>query len=82
MLKDNGKLKIAVAAAAPVPLLFDDLGSYEKKDLCDENAIKAIIEKVIENIHPISDQRASREYRIAMAEYLVRGVLQKISKEV
>jgi carbon-monoxide dehydrogenase medium subunit len=82
MLKGSGKLKIAVAAAAPVPLLFDELGSYVKKDLRDENVIKGIIEKVVENIRPISDQRASREYRIAMAEYLIRGVLQRISEEV
>lgn len=82
MLKNNGKLMIAIAAAAATPLIFDNMGDYDKKDLDDENVIKNIIEKITENIHPISDQRASMEYRIAMAEYLLRGVLQKISKEV
>lgn len=82
MLKSNGKLMFAIAAAAPIPLLFDSIGNYNKKDLNDENVIKNIIEKVTKNIHPISDQRASKEYRIAMAEYLLSGVLQKISKEV
>jgi carbon-monoxide dehydrogenase medium subunit len=82
MLKNNGKLMFAIAAAAPTPLFFDNLGNFDKKDLSDENVIKNIIEKITENIHPISDQRASKEYRIAMAEYLLGGVLQKISKEV
>lgn len=82
MLKNNGKLMFAIAAAAPTPLFFDDLGSFDNKDLADENMVTDIIEKIMRNIHPISDQRASKEYRTAMAEYLIRGVLQKISKEV
>ena len=82
MLKNDGKLLVAIAAAAPTPLFFDNLGSFDKKNLGDENVIKNIIEKVTENIHPISDQRASKEYRIAMAEYLIGEVLKKISKEV
>lgn len=82
MLKNNGKLTLAISAAAPIPLLFDNLGNFDKRDLRDEHAVREIIEKVMESIHPISDQRASKEYRIAMAEYLIREVLQKISKEV
>jgi carbon-monoxide dehydrogenase medium subunit len=82
MLKNNGKLMVAIAAAAPTPLLFDNLGNYDKKDFSNENVIKNIVEKITKNIRPISDQRASKEYRIAMAEYLLSGVLQKISKEV
>ncbi|MDF2673918.1 MAG: coxM [Clostridiales bacterium] len=82
MLKNDGKLMLAIAAAAPTPLFFDNLGNFDKRNLGDENIIKNIIEKVMKNIHPISDQRASKEYRIAMAEYLIGEVLQKISKEV
>lgn len=82
MLKNNRRLVFAIAAAAPIPLFFNDIGSFDKKDLSNENIINSIIEKIIKNIHPISDQRASKEYRIAMAEYLIREVLQKISKEV
>lgn len=82
LLKNNGKLMFAIAAAAPTPLLFDSIGDYDKKDLNDENVINNIIKKVMENIHPISDQRASKEYRTAMAEYMIRGVMQKILKEV
>lgn len=82
MLKNNGELMIAIAAAAPTPLLINNLGNYDKKDLCDENTVRNLTDKIRENIHPISDQRASKEYRMAMAEYLIRGVLKKISKEV
>lgn len=82
ILKDNGMLLFAIAAAAPIPVLFDNLGSFDRNDIKDEKVINNIVEKIVKNIHPISDQRASREYRIAMAEYLVRGALQKISKEV
>lgn len=82
MLKNNGELMFAIAAAAPTPLFFDNIGNFAKKELAEENVIKNIIGKVMNSIHPISDQRASKEYRIAMAEYLLRGILQKISKEV
>lgn len=82
MLKDNGRLLFAIAAAAPIPVLFDDLGKFDKDNLKDEKVINNILEQITKNIYPISDQRASREYRIAMAEYLIRGALQKISKEV
>lgn len=82
MLKNNGKLLFSIAAAAPTPLLFDDIGSFDRVDLAQENAINDIVDKIMKNIYPISDQRASKEYRMAMAEYLIRGVMQKISKEV
>lgn len=82
ILKNDGQLAFALGAAAPMPVIFDNLGSYKKTDLSDEMVIKKIIQKVIANIHPISDQRASKEYRIAMAEYLMREAIQKISKEV
>lgn len=81
-LRKNGQLTLALGAVAPTPVLFDNLGSFSSKDLKDEEVVNEIINKVVSNVHPISDQRASKEYRIAMVEYLTRSILENLAKEV
>lgn len=81
-LKEDGKLLVALGAVAPTPVLIEDLGSYSKDELKDINTVKAITQKVMSRINPIGDQRSSREYRIAMAEYFTEKALQELAKEV
>jgi len=81
-IKDSGGLKLSLAAAAPVPVLIDEFNKITKEDLKDERLKGEIIDKVMSSINPIGDQRASREYRLAMAQYLTSEVLEALAKEV
>lgn len=81
-LSRDGCLRLALGAVAPKPLLVQDLGTVRPEDLRLEEKSTAITDKVLALINPISDQRASREYRLAMARYLVRQVLGILGGEV
>lgn len=79
-LREDGILKIAVSSAAPRPVLIQFKNAYTKEMLKDKKEIDKVIEVVLRNINPISDQRASREYRIAMAKHLTKEVLKEIAE--
>ncbi|WP_406676953.1 FAD binding domain-containing protein [Moorella sp. ACPs] len=81
-LTGDGHLRLALGAMAATPLLVQGLETLEGDDLQHEEKIATIINKVKEQVNPISDQRSSREYRLAMADYLVRQVLGILGKEV
>lgn len=79
-LKAEGGLNIAIGAAGPTPIIVDGL-----KEVNNTNVLmyeEEIINKVKSSIKPISDQRASKEYRIAMAEYLTRQILKELGEVV
>jgi CO/xanthine dehydrogenase FAD-binding subunit len=79
-LKDEGGLNIAVGAAGPVPVVIQGFRQCRKADL---PALKdEITEKVAGEIRPIGDQRASREYRQAMAAYLTGLIVGELGMEV
>lgn len=77
---EDGKLFIAAGAAAPVPVLVEFEQIFKKENLIYEK--ENIVSKVMENINPIGDQRASKEYRLAMAKYLTGQVVEELAKEV
>ncbi|WXJ93152.1 Carbon monoxide dehydrogenase medium chain [Moorella thermoacetica] len=79
-LSNSGQLRLALGAVAPVPLLVRGLGEVRDGDLQQEERVTAIVNRVREQVDPISDQRASREYRLAMVAYLVRQVLEFLGK--
>ncbi|SMB99757.1 carbon-monoxide dehydrogenase medium subunit [Thermanaeromonas toyohensis ToBE] len=81
-LSQEGVLRLALGAMAPTPILARGLDIYRREDLKQEEKAKAIIEQVMAQVDPISDQRASREYRLAMARYLLRQVLGILSEGV
>jgi CO/xanthine dehydrogenase FAD-binding subunit len=81
-LKEDGALSIALGAVAPVPILINDLGTYSKEQLRDDKTVKTVVTKVLKAINPISDQRASKEYRIAMAKHFTVQALRELAKEV
>ncbi|GFN24098.1 FAD binding domain-containing protein [Thermanaeromonas sp. C210] len=81
-LSQEGDLRLALGAMAPTPVLARGLDIYRREDLQQEEKAQAIIEQVMAQVDPISDQRASREYRLAMARYLLRQALAMLSEEV
>jgi CO/xanthine dehydrogenase FAD-binding subunit len=81
-LKNDGGLKLALGAVAPVPVLIDEFTNISKYAVRNEKIKAEIVDKVMNSINPIGDQRASREYRLAMAKYLTEQVLESLAKEV
>ncbi len=78
-LKNDNGLNVSITAAAPTPIVIEDFNQFNKYDV--KNNIQGIIEKIITSINPISDQRASKEFRIAMAKYLSNQILEELSSE-
>jgi len=78
-LKKDGTLKFSLGAAAPTPILIEDFENYKNKQIKDYAEI--IADKVITKINPISDVRATKEYRLAMARYLTCEIAKKLGEE-
>ncbi|MFL0246185.1 FAD binding domain-containing protein [Candidatus Clostridium stratigraminis] len=74
-LKSDGVLNIAIGAAGPTPVIVEGLKNIDVIKQQDE-----IIAKVKSAIKPIKDQRASKEFRIAMAEYLTKQILYELGE--
>lgn len=76
--KDTG-LNVSITAAAPIPVVIEDFSKLNKDEVKDN--IQVIIDKIMTSIKPISDQRASKEFRIAMARYLSKQILEELTLE-
>lgn len=78
-LMENGGLRFCIGAAGPTPIVVEGFENYKKVDI--QNNRQEIIKKVLSEIRPISDQRASKEFRIAMVEYLTGQILDELVRE-
>ncbi|MDI6600922.1 MAG: xanthine dehydrogenase family protein subunit M [Thermoanaerobacteraceae bacterium] len=72
----KGKLRIGLGSVYTTPVLVvaDDL--LDKDDLKDR-----LVERVLNSINPITDTRASREYRIDMTRYYTFKVAEDLMRE-
>jgi CO/xanthine dehydrogenase FAD-binding subunit len=71
----DGVTRFAYGAVAPRPFLVaDDTGTLADPEV-GENRKAALLEELIAHASPISDVRASREYRVAMLRVLSRRAL-------
>ena len=78
-LKNGSGLNVSITAAGPTPVIIEDFALL-KKDALKDN-IQVIVDKIMTSIKPISDQRASKEFRIDMAKYLSNQILEELSSE-
>lgn len=70
LARNDGTMRLGIASAAPTPLVLEDLRS-------DESA-EAVVAAAQEVIRPISDLRASEEYRRFMIGVYVRRLLEEV----
>lgn len=78
-LKNDSGLNVSITAAGPTPVIIEDFALLKKDTLKDN--IQVIVDKIMTSIKPISDQRASKEFRIDMSKYLSNQILEELSSE-
>ena len=66
----DGEMRLTIGSCAPTPVLVDGLGSSLPAD--------AVVAAVMGAISPISDVRATKEYRLHMVECYVRRLLDEV----
>jgi carbon-monoxide dehydrogenase medium subunit len=66
----DGEMRLTVGSCAPTPVLVEGLASSLPAD--------TVVAKVLGAISPISDVRATKEYRLHMVEYYVRRLLDEV----
>jgi carbon-monoxide dehydrogenase medium subunit len=75
LVKASGQTLFAYGAVAPTPLLVSDDSGKLADANCREDEKLRILENLIAHTAPISDVRASREYREALLMVMSRRVL-------
>ncbi len=76
----GGPTRFAVGAAAPVPFIVEDSSGLLSDPAGDPAQKKELVEKMMQAASPITDVRASKEYRRAMVVTLaLRSLKQAIN---
>jgi CO/xanthine dehydrogenase FAD-binding subunit len=78
-INENGSLKFALGAVGPTPMLVEGFKEYTKEEI--KNNKQEIIDKIMKEISPIDDVRATKSYRLAMAAYLTNKILEELGGE-
>lgn len=71
-------VRVALSSVAPTPLLVPEVEEIFRQSGSPEEQIEKAVSVVREKISPISDVRASREYRLHMADVLTRRILKQL----
>jgi len=70
---EDGSLRLALGAVAITPLLLDGFGKLTRAELAQRR--DEIVAKAVEAAKPISDVRATKEYRTAMVKLYTERIL-------
>jgi CO/xanthine dehydrogenase FAD-binding subunit len=73
-LTESGKLSFAIGAAGPTPVLVNNFSCYKKSELFDNKA--EILSKIMASVSPITDVRATKDYRLVMLSYLADKIIE------
>lgn len=71
-------VRLALSSVAPTPLLVPEVEEIFRQSGSLDEQIEKAVSVVRERISPISDVRASREYRLHMAGVLTRRILKQL----
>ncbi len=75
VVDDSGNYFIALNAVAPTPVRAAKAEAFLKGKKLDDSLAEKAAELALEDISPISDIRASREYRLHMCRVMVKRAL-------
>jgi CO/xanthine dehydrogenase FAD-binding subunit len=73
----DGLTRFAVGAAAPIPFIVEDNSGLLSGSTAELSEKKRLISKLMQAASPITDIRASKEYRQAMLDVLALRTLEK-----
>ncbi len=71
-------VKLAYGAVAPTPLLIEEVETIFKQTKPVKELIEEAIKTVMNKVSPITDVRATREYRLHLVEYGTRYLLKTL----
>ena len=72
----RNQYRVAFGSVAPVPLRAKKIEALLKGKSLDESLINAAVKLISEEIAPITDVRASKEYRLYMCEVMFRRAIE------
>jgi CO/xanthine dehydrogenase FAD-binding subunit len=75
-LKSSGEARLALGAVAPTPLVIVDDGVLAAEVTRHSGLTEATLDRLVSHASPISDVRASRDYRSAMLRVFIRRTVQ------
>ena len=78
----SGKVRFAVGAAGPVAFVVEDQSGILINPDTEEGVKNEKLVELMQNASPISDIRASKEYRQAMLAVLAKRALQRASSQL
>jgi carbon-monoxide dehydrogenase medium subunit len=76
-IRANGEARVALGAVAPTAVLIKDESALSSELRERGGVTDATLERLIGHASPISDVRASRDYRLAMLRVFIRRALQR-----
>jgi carbon-monoxide dehydrogenase medium subunit len=76
-LSADGELDLAFGAVGPTPVYYQVEGTYARETIAADK--DRIIKNALSKISPITDLRCTKEYRIAMADYLTSQIIDELS---
>ena len=77
LIKEDGVARIALGAVAPTPLVINDDGTLLNELRRHSRLTEATVDRLVARTSPISDVRASRDYRWAMLRVFIGRALQR-----
>ncbi|MDR1089011.1 MAG: xanthine dehydrogenase family protein subunit M [Coriobacteriales bacterium] len=75
----DGSFRLALGAVATTPLLLDDFGRLSTTELASQR--EEIVAEAVGAAKPISDIRASKEYRLAMVRLFTERIVDAFANE-
>ena len=79
--KEDKIVKFGYGALAPIPILIDASDIFFKTDNSLDECINQLIERVNENIKPITDVRSNKNYRENLSRVYTRRIITELWEE-
>ncbi len=77
-MPDKRVVRLAYASVAPTPLLIEEVEEVFRKDRPLSELVEDAVKTVMSRVSPITDVRATREYRLHVIEFGTRYVLKEL----